>query len=288
MAEGRPHGIDKQRIRHQMGSTVVNSKPMKKGYIGDVHRVQLSDGRTIAVKLSKTSLWVEYIMLDYLQRESPIPVPEVFDVSRDMMIMEFIPGRKIDSTEAEKSLARRLAELHEVEGDAFGFTCDTLAGTLRQPNPWMDSWIEFFRSQRMLYAARKAKHDDWFTQDLFNRVLALSENLNEYLPASPRPSLVHGDIHQHNAISRGGEIVAFIDPALYYAHAEIDLAYISFEADFGSSFFEEYFDYSHLKVEEFEARLPVYKTYLILARSLVVSDSSYGDSLSTTLESMGY
>jgi fructosamine-3-kinase len=41
------------------------------------------------------------------------------------------------------------------------------------------------------------------------------------------PALLHGDAQQNNFISTEGEAVV-IDPAVYYGHPEIDLAYIDF------------------------------------------------------------
>lgn len=288
MVEGGISAWTQERIRRQMGSEIDDIKLMEGGYIGNVYRVLLSDGNKVAVKTGEYSLWIEYLMLDYLRRNTTVPVPTVIDVSDEFMMMEFISGGRVGITAAERDVAKHLARLHDVSSDAFGFVCDTLAGTLIQPNPWIESWVEFFRSQRLQYATHEARSQEWFTADLYERVQDLSDDLEELLPESVTPSLLHGDIHEYNIITDDDKVRAFIDPALYFGHHEVELAYISFESDYGDGFFDAYFTFSEKSSSGYRERLPIYKVYLILARSLVVEYEDYSVALSNALNRAGY
>lgn len=280
--------FDKTRIQQQMDSEIVDVRSMEGGLIGNAYRVLLTGGESVVVKTSDYSLWIEYLMLDYLRRKTPLPVPKVIDVSEEFMMMEFIRGSEVGTTAVEREVAKYLAQLHQVTGDAFGFTCDTLAGNFLQPNPWMDSWVEFFRSQRLLYAANKARSQEWFVPELYERIERLSSDLNELLPRSPTPSLIHGDLHEYNIISDENGVKAFIDPAIYYAPPEIELAYVSFESSYGDEFFDAYFTHSSTDPAEFRRQLPIYNTYFTLVRSIVLADRDYTDSLVENLEQLGY
>jgi fructosamine-3-kinase len=64
--------------------------------------------------------------------------------------------------------------------------------------------------------------------------------VGELLPPSPPASLIHGDVWSGNVLARQGRIAAFIDPAPYHAHAEVELAFITLFSTFSSAFFERY------------------------------------------------
>ena len=53
------------------------------------------------------------------------------------------------------------------------------------------------------------------------------------------PSLLHGDAHQNNCISTDNGAV-MIDPAVYYGHPEMDLAYVDFFAPVSDELLQGY------------------------------------------------
>ena len=72
------------------------------------------------------------------------------------------------------------------------------------------------------------------------RVDLLVERLDNYLPPSPTPSLLHGDLWSGNLLVREGRLVALIDPACYYGHNEVDLAMICLFGVPEESFWDSY------------------------------------------------
>ena len=50
----------------------------------------------------------------------------------------------------QAELGRQVARMHLAPaGDRFGFACDNTIGGTPQPNPWTDSWVEFFGEHRL-------------------------------------------------------------------------------------------------------------------------------------------
>ena len=72
------------------------------------------------------------------------------------------------------------------------------------------------------------------------RVERLSDKLDEFIGDPNPPALIHGDVWSANVLARGDRITAFLDPALYYADPEIELAFISLFDSFGAAFMERY------------------------------------------------
>ena len=129
------------------------------GCIGEVYRVELADGTMLVAKVDRegeSHLEREAYMLRYLREESGLPVPEIYHGSNTLLLMEFIEGSSSFSEGAERHAAELLAGLHNIASNAYGHERDTLIGSLDQPNPWTESWIEFFREHRLLYIARVA------------------------------------------------------------------------------------------------------------------------------------
>jgi fructosamine-3-kinase len=175
-------------IEEHLGERLRSARPMGGGCIGEVYRVELADGTTLAAKVDRegaSHLDREAYMLRYLREKSELPVPEVHHGSNTLLLMEFIDGSRLgswpDLAGAERHAAELLGALHDITARAYGHERDTLVGSLDQPNPWTKSWTEFFREQRLLYLAGVAHAAGRLpTQDL-KRIERLAERLDEYL-----------------------------------------------------------------------------------------------------------
>ncbi|NTV46695.1 MAG: fructosamine kinase, partial [Chlorobiales bacterium] len=66
---------------------------------------------------------------------------------------------------------------------------------------------------------------------------------------------------------RNGKIAAFIDPAIYYAHPEIELAFITLFSTFGRHFFDAYNERSGIRRGFFEERRDIYNLYPLLVHT---------------------
>lgn len=229
-----------ERLASIVGATPVDARPLSGGEIGDVDRVDLDDGRTVVAKRGPTPLDREAAMLTHLATESPLPVPEVCHADASLLALEHVEGESSFSPAAERHAAELLASLHDVSAPVFGFEFDTFTGQLEQPNERSDSWIEFFRDRRIRHAAARAHRSGALPAAVHERVEALAADLGRWLVEPSRPSLLHGDVWTANVLSRDDTIVAFLDPATYYGHAEVEPAYVRWSDTFGDPFFDRY------------------------------------------------
>jgi fructosamine-3-kinase len=277
-------------IAENLGERLRSARPMGGGCIGEVYRVELEDGTPLVAKVDSDGaahLDREAYMLRYLRAESDLPVPEVYHGSETLLLMEFVEGSSRFSEGAERHAAELLAALHGITADAYGHERDTLIGSLDQPNPWTESWVEFFRDQRLLYLARVAHEAGRLQAEDLERIVRLAERLDEYLEEPERPSLIHGDVWSANVLAKGGRITAFLDPAIYHADPEIELSFISLFNSFGEPFFERYAEIRGIRKGFLEERRDLYNLYPLLVH-VYFFGGGYLDSVRSTLRRFGF
>ena len=275
------------RVAAALDARPVELAALDGGMIGSVHRVELADGRTVAAKTGDTPLETEAFMLRYLASESDLPVPEVLYADDELLVLEFVPGESTFSPAAERDAADRLARLHDVSADAFGFPRDTLTGPVRQPNPWTDSWAAFFGEHRLRHVADLAVADGSISESLRDRVERVASDLDSLVSPPDAPALIHGDVWTTNLLARDGEIRAFLDPACYYAHPEVELAYVDWTDTFGAAFFDRYREVRGIEPGFVDRRRFVYRLYPLLVHAHLFG-GAYPRALGETLDRLGY
>ena len=254
-------------VEVSLGERLKSARPMGGGCIGEVYRVELQDGTPLVAKVDRegeSHLDREAYMLRHLREKSDLPVPEVYHGSETLLLMEFVEGSSRFSEGAERHAAELLAALHGITADAYGHERNTLIGSLDQPNPWTGSWTEFFRDQRLLYVARVAYDAGRLPVEEVRRLERLSERLDEIIEQPNPPALIHGDVWSANVLARDDRITAFLDPALYYADPEIELAFIGLFDSFGAAFFERYNEIRGIDKRFYETRRDLYSLYPLL------------------------
>jgi fructosamine-3-kinase len=272
-------------IEEHLGERLRSARPMGGGCIGEVYKVELGDGTTLVAKVDRegaSHLEREAYMLRYLRERSELPVPEVYHGSKTLLLMEFVEGSSRFPAGAERHAAELLARLHSITAGAYGHERDTLIGSLDQPNPWTESWIDFFREQRLLYLARVAHDAGALPAEDLKRIGRLAERLDGHLEEPERPSLIHGDVWSANVLAKGDRITAFLDPAIYHADPEIELAFISLFHSFGDPFFERYAEIRGIRAGFFEERRELYNLYPLLVH-VYFFGGGYLDSVRSTL-----
>jgi fructosamine-3-kinase len=276
-------------IRKHLGERLRSVRPLGGGCIGEVYRVELADDTTLVAKVDRegeSHLEREAYMLRYLRENSELPVPEVYHGSNTLLLMEFVEGSSRFSEGAERHAAELLSALHGITADAYGHERDTLIGSLDQPNPWTESWVEFFREHRLLYMARVAHEAGRLPVEDLKRVERLAERLDELIEEPGRPSLIHGDVWSANVLARGDRITAFLDPAIYHADPEIELAFVSLFKSFGDPFFERYREIRGIRPGFFGERRDLYNLYPLLVH-VYFFGGGYLSSVQSTLRRLG-
>jgi len=228
------------RVAALLDADATDATELDGGNVGTVYRITFADRAPVAAKVDDSPLGNEAAMLQYLARETPVPVPAVLGVEPGLLLLEYVEGDGRFDERAERDLARQVAALHDRSADAFGFPFDTLSGPFTQSNPWTDSWIEFFREQRVVPFAEAARADGSLPEGPYERVLEFADRLDDLLVDPDAPALLHGDVHPGNVVVREGEVRAILDPAIFFGHDEFDLAYVDRIDAVGDPFFEEY------------------------------------------------
>jgi fructosamine-3-kinase len=251
------------RIEAIAGAPIIGSATMHGGDIAAVWRADLADGRTLVAK-SGANLAIEGWMLGYLKEHTRAPVPEVYHADDDLLLMELIGNDGTLDPFAETHLGDVIAALHAHEGVHFGLGRDTVIGGLPQINTETDDWREFFRDRRLLAMARNALDAGRLPGAVMTRVEKLCGRLHVWIRNESRPLLIHGDLWSGNILSRNTKIVGLIDPAIYYADPEIELAFMTLFNSVGKKFFARYARHRPLREGFFEERRDLYNLYPLL------------------------
>lgn len=264
------------RIEVAVGERVQESTSLGGGSIARIERVALGSGRRIVVKSgvrSDAGLDVEGRMLAYLAERTGLPVPRILHAEGDLLLMEFVGSGGAMDESAETHAADLLGALHALspgamgEPGAFGFAFDTLIGGLHQPNPWCSSWTEFFARHRLIEMARQAHEAGRLSPAVVGRIERLAGRLDRWIAEPARPALIHGDVWGGNVLVRDGRIAAFIDPAVYFADPEVELAFITLFGTFGPVFFDRYGEHHPIGEGFFEQRRHLYNLYPLLVHT---------------------
>jgi fructosamine-3-kinase len=276
-------------VEAHLGERMLSVRPLGGGCIGEVYRAELEEGTPLVAKVDRegeSHLEREAYMLRYLRQKSELPVPKVYHGSETLLLMEFVEGSSRFSKKAEHHAAELLARLHGITADSYGHERDTLIGALDQPNPPTKSWIEFFRDHRLLYIALVAHEAGRLPLEDLLRVERLSEKLYELIEDPNPPALIHGDVWSANVLAREDRITAFLDPAIYYADPEIELAFISLFDSFGRPFLDRYQEIRPIRDGFFEVRCDLYNLYPLLVHTYYFGGGYLG-SVRTTLDRFG-
>ncbi|MBL4693105.1 MAG: fructosamine kinase family protein [Magnetovibrio sp.] len=262
------------------------------GCVGDVFEIHLPDGRTLVAKTGDpdSGLDIEGRSIRYLSAHTNLPVPHLHHSSDTLLVMDFVANDKQLNGRAQHHAAEVLADLHAHTGPnlkGFGFAFDTVIGGLPQPNPWTVGWIDFFRDQRLMYMAHLAAQSGQLNPSILGRLEKFCGHLDRWLREPTHASLIHGDMWGGNVLSYRSQITAFIDPAIYFADPEIELAFSTLFNTFNDDFFQRYTELRPINPGFFEQRKDIYNLYPLLVHVRLFG-GSYLASVDATLRKFGF
>jgi len=134
------------------------------------------------------------------------------------------------SPERWREIGRALARLHAVRSSRFGRDVDGYWGDFEQPNTPHRTWPEFFWTRRVEPHLRGVLARVELPFPVARSIALVESRLEELVGPDVEPSLLHGDAHVNNVVSADDGPV-FVDPAPYFGHPEMDLAYLDFFND---------------------------------------------------------
>jgi protein-ribulosamine 3-kinase len=138
-----------------------------------------------------------------------------------------------------RQMGRALARIHSIKWDRYGFESYCYWGSLYQDNAPLVDWVDFYQERRLAPRLRAAVDSGHLPVDVVPHVEKLSSRLHGLCGPKVEPSLLHGDAHQNNFLSTAKGPV-MIDPAVYYGHPEMDLAFVDFFAPVSEELFQGY------------------------------------------------
>ena len=259
------------RVEQIIGARPKLVQLAREGSISDIYRADFANRESLAVKLAHVDrdvLEVEGFMLRFLKKHSRLPVPEVWHSEPTLLLMTWMEGESQLPDTAQEHAAELLANLHQIHAERYGFERDTqLLGWL-QPNPWTPSWLAFFRDQRLLLAAKEAVRARALPMSIMLRLEKFCRRLDDWLYEPERPALLHGNLwNKTSLLAAGGRITAFLDPAIYYGHPEVDLAAGALFGVYNARFYRRYREIRPLTPGFMELRRDLYNLYPLLVQA---------------------
>ena len=203
--------------------------------------------------------------LQKLQKSTFLKIPQTFGHGRiedyNYLLSEFIPSSR-QQLDYWEDLGLGLAHLHLNHAGEFGLESDNYIASLSQKNHQTESWLDFFIEQRLEPMLGMAYFDKLIPLDFLKKFQAIYPHLESLFPKE-KPSLLHGDLWSGNVICDQEGKPCLIDPAVYYGHREMDLAFSRLFGGFDSRFYEAYESIVPLE-PDFESRMGVYNLYPLL------------------------
>ncbi|UII28030.1 fructosamine kinase family protein [Fulvivirga maritima] len=223
---------------------------------------------------------VEAKGLQLLAKPKCIKLPEViFTYEGDeysCLILENIKS-SAKSPNYSKTLAEGLACLHQQTAEQYGLDHDNYMGSLNQSNTSTTSWPDFFYKNRIAPQVKLALSNGKMNQRDYDKFCEFADKLPALL-SDEAPTLVHGDLWGGNTmVGNNGEPV-LIDPAVSFAHREVDLAMTTLFGGFDQSFYDAYLSIFPLP-EGYKDRWDIYNLYPLLVHVNLFGGGYYAQTM---------
>ncbi len=220
--------------------------------------------------------------LETLKSAGAIRVPDVVACGKagtqSFIILEFIDSGARSRTFWEK-FGQSLADLHRNTSHQFGFDRDNYIGSLKQINRRHDDWKSFFIEERLQKQAQLALENGLLSEKHISQFESLYKKLEGLLPEEP-PALLHGDLWSGNFMTADDGEACLIDPAIYYGHREMEIAFTQLFGGFEARFYNAYHEAFPLQ-PGFEIRKEICNLY-----PLLVHVNLFGGGYAASVESI--
>lgn len=276
----------RQQLSESLGQDIASENRVSGGSINQAAQIILSDGRSCFLKWNTSANPDMFVKeekgLQLLRSaDTSLRVPEVFATRKTesgtgFLLQEFIREEQSKTGSAER-FGQSLAALHQHHKKQYGLDHDNYIGKLAQPNNWHDSWIEFFVKERMEPQLKMATDSGKLGSETVVHFESMYKQLPEIFPDEP-PSLLHGDLWGGNYFFDDEGRATIYDPAVYYGHREIELAFTYLFGGFSGNFYDAYEEAYPLE-SGFNQRKDIYNLY-----PLLVHTNLFGGSYASQVE----
>ena len=260
-----PHSL-KDHLQKDHNIVIESEKRVSGGDINQSFKLSTNRGALFLKLNSKTPpnfFEREAEGLSELKRaDCNLIIPEVLAVGRvgtdhpGYLLMEFISE---SNTGDSFQFGADLAILHQKERPMFGFDSDNYIGSLPQQNGDFTEWPDFFAYERIQPQLKMALDSGKISNKIIIHWERLAKSLHNFFPKC-RPSLLHGDLWGGNYLFNETGQAVLIDPAVYYGHPEMDLAFTRMFGGFSEEFYSGYESITPLE-PGFDDRISLYNLY---------------------------
>lgn len=206
-----------------------DARPLTGGSICQVWAGTLDDGTAVVVKRAPYDVATEVDGLVALDAAGA-PVPAVLAADGALLVLSHVDG------EADwHGLGRRIALLHRrTAAEQFGWHRDNLLGRAAQRGGWSTDWPSFLATHRL----RPLLAAEALPATVRRRLeRGIDGPLQALLGAHDPPAcLIHGDLWSGNIVDGRW----LIDPAVWMADRELELAFTRLFGGVPSAFFDGY------------------------------------------------
>ena len=237
------------RVAELTGVEVGRIERLAGGDLSDVLLVRRPNGH-LSVAKTGASIGSEAGMLRAIAGAG-IRAPTVEAEHEDVLLLEHVANDGVFSEKAWADIGAEIARLHRRIGEDYGWPVDHKIGTVHLDNRQRRNWPLFWGEQRLVSTAALLDRP-WR-----ERVDTLAARLADLLPASPPPSLLHGDLWSGNILVSDGRLAALIDPACYHGDREVDLAMLTLFDTPPQSFWDRYGELD----SHWRDRVPLYQLF---------------------------
>lgn len=265
-----------QGLRELLGVSVQHAQSVSGGMVGRTARVETSAGPVfVKWKEDAPPRWFEMEEdgLARLRTHCPLRVPNVLnwrdapEADPPFLALEWLNTAPApDRRQFARRLGEGLAQMHREATSPtgrFGLDVDNFLGSQPQPNGWSESWPTFYRERRLLPQIERARRLGQLPASVDHALMGLLERLDDILVGhTPTPRLIHGDLWAGNLLEIGAE-PALIDPAVYYADREMEIAYMQLFSGFSPDTFDAY-EAGFPMDPGYTARRPLHQLYPLL------------------------
>jgi fructosamine-3-kinase len=156
--------------------------------------------------------------------------------------------------------------LHQQHADQFGLDHDNYIGRLPQSNKQHKQWPTFFAEERIRPLLRQAIDQGKIPASITKSADRFYLEIRNIFP-SVRPALLHGDLWGGNYTHLSDQ-TAIYDPAVFYGHPEMELAFTYLFGGFNDAFYQGYESVYSLE-PGFNNRRSLYNLYHLLTHTVM-------------------
>lgn len=264
-------------IRKELGINPHKTTALSGGDINKVYHC-IYEEKELVIKFNITNKYPEMFekeskglrLLSASNFKTPKTIATGNFKNHNYLILEYIqPGNKLNWIK----FGQNLALMHQITNQKFGLDYDNYIGSIQQINNYENSWEEFYSNFRLLQLTAKARDQQLILKSDVSKIEKLCLKLNELIP-NTKPSLIHGDLWSGNLISDKNNEPVLIDPAVYYAHPEMDWAMLSLFGNYPTIAMEKYNEINPIE-KDFEKRKEIHQLYPLLVHLILFGEAYY-------------